>query len=131
MDDNYTTCSQCGMCIEELQSTSDEVRTPCPVCGSTARTVSSSIGDTVTLYKKTKIKHKRAGRKNPIIYEGISGEDLHRDSGQWNHLEREIDRENYRYKEIIVNPKNGEVIRNVDERLTKHVGRGSAKPRIK
>lgn len=131
LDDNYVTCSQCGICIEELQGTSVEVRAPCPACGSTKRTISVSIVETVTLYKKTKIKHKRPDRKKSTIYEGISGEDLHRDSGQWNHLEREIDRENYRYREIIVNPKSREIIRNVDEPLTKHVDRGSAKPRIK
>ena len=129
LDDDYIFCSQCGVCIEESQSTSVEVRTPCAACGSTARTFNSHIQDTLTLYKKTKIKQKRAGHKKPI-YEGILGEDLHRNSGQWNCLTREIDRENDRYKEIIVDPKSGKIIRNINERLTEHTNRNSAKPRV-
>ena len=72
------------------------------------------------------MKHKRPGIKKPI-YECVSGDDLHRDSGQWNKLTREIDRENNRYRELIVNPESGETIRECDEPLTEHFGRGSAK----
>lgn len=74
------------------------------------------------------MKHRRPGHKKPIL-ESVSGGDLYRDSGQWNHLTREIDRENNRYKEVILNPNTGEVIRSVDEPLTKHTSRGSAKPK--
>ena len=59
---------------------------------------------------KIGIKHKRQGIKKPV-YECVSGDDLHRVSGQWNKLTREIDRENNRYSELIVNPETGEVIR--------------------
>jgi hypothetical protein len=79
--------------------------------------------------REDRLKHKRPGHKKPI-YESVSGDDLHRKSGQWNHLTREIDRENDRYKEVILNPTTGEVIRSVDEPLTEHTGRGSAKPKI-
>ena len=64
------------------------------------------------------------------IYELVSGEDLHRATGQWNQLTREIDRQNNRYKEVIVNSQTGEVVRHVDEPLTDHRGRGSAKPKL-
>jgi hypothetical protein len=38
-----------------------------------------------------------------------------------------IDRENNQYKEVIVNPETGELIRHCDEPLTEHINRGSAK----
>ena len=76
------------------------------------------------------MKQRRPGVKKPI-YESVAGDDQHRSSGQWNHLTREIDRESNRYREVIVNPQTGEVIRQVDEPLTSHVGRGSAKPKTR
>ena len=82
----------------------------------------------LTLREKIGLKHKRPGHKKPI-YESVSGEDLHRATGQWNQLTREIDREKNRYKEVIVNPQTGKVVRHVDEPLTDHTGRGSAKPK--
>ena len=123
-----TSCSQCGAYIEEPQNTALEAPTPCSVCGSTARTVEVHIQENLTIHEKIGLKHKRPGNKKPI-YESVVGSDLHRKSGQWNHLTREIDRENNRYKEVIVNPITGEVIRCVDESLTDHTGRGSAKPK--
>lgn len=80
----------------------------------------------MTLRERIGLKHKRPGHKKPI-YESVSGDDLHRATGQWNHLTREIDRENDRYKERIVDSQTGEIIRQVEEPLTKHVGRGYAK----
>jgi hypothetical protein len=74
------------------------------------------------------MKQKRPGHKKPI-YESVSGDDLHRASGQWNKLTREIDRENNRYMELIINPETGQVLRHCDEPLTSHVDRGSAKPK--
>lgn len=126
--EDYTSCSQCGTRIEEPQDTPVVARTPCPACRSTARTFNVHVQETLTLREKIGLKHKRPGHKKPI-YESVSGDDLHRKSGQWNHLTREIDRENDRYKEVILNPTTGEVIRSVDEPLTEHTGRGSAKPK--
>lgn len=84
------------------------------------------MGDSVTLREKVGLKHKRPAKSKPI-YESVSGDDLHRTSGKWNRLEREIDRDDDRYRERIVDGETGEIIRQVDEPLTSHTGRGSAK----
>jgi hypothetical protein len=42
-------------------------------------------------------------------------------------LVRVIDRRNNRYRESVRDPSTGEVVRNVDEALTEHTGRGSAR----
>ena len=124
-----TSCSECGAIIDEPASTPIAERKPCPSCGSTVRTFSANVHETLTLREKLGLKHKRPGHKK-AIYESVSGEDLHRATGQWSQLTREIDRENDRYKEVIVNPQTGEVIRQVDEPLSDHTGRGTAKPKL-
>jgi hypothetical protein len=44
-------------------------------------------------------------------------------------LDRVIDRDNDYYLERIVDPETGEVIRECEEKLSEHQGRGSAKPK--
>ena len=123
-----TLCAACGTPIDESANTLPADRKACPSCGSLARNFSVHVHETLTLREKIGLKHKRPGHKKPI-YESVSGDDLHRATGQWNKLTREIDRENNRYKEVIVNPASGEVLRHCDEPLTEHIGRGSAKPK--
>lgn len=131
VDGNHTSCSQCGKRIEEPLDTPAEKRMACPGCGSTARTFNVYVQDTLSplLREKLGLKRKHPGHKKPV-YESVSGDDLHRKSGQWNRITREIDRERKRYKEIIINPMAGEVILSIDEPLTDHTGRGLAKPKV-
>ena len=62
---------------------------------------------------------KAAGFKRPLI-EIRSGDDFHRNSGLWNTLERVIDRQGNRYRELIIDPDTGQILRNCDERLSEH-----------
>jgi hypothetical protein len=73
-----------------------------------------------------KIRRKRDGEKK-FLSETIVGADFFRDEQAWVQKERSIDREHNSYKELIVNPKTGKEIRKVDEPLTSHQNRGSAK----
>ena len=122
-----TSCSACGAAIDEPATTPVAERKPCPSCGSVVRNFNAHVHDSMPLREKLGLKHKRPGHKRPI-YESVSGEDFHRDTGKWNEITREIDRENDRYREGIVNPQTGEIIRQVDEPLTNHRSRGYAKP---
>lgn len=54
--------------------------------------------------------------------------ELHRESGEVRHVVREIDRAGNRYYERITDP-HGNVVREVDEPLSEHRGRGSARRR--
>lgn len=123
---NTTSCAGCGAPIDEPADLPVVDRKPCSTCGSTARNFSAHIHESLTIREKIRMKQKRLGYKKPI-YESVSGDDLHRASGQWNKLTREIDRENNRYKEVIVNPETGETLRHCYEPLTDHINRGSAK----
>lgn len=79
------------------------------------------------------MKARRPGYKKPI-WEAKVGADVHRKTGRWSHVEQHIDRLNNRYRKIVVDEDTGEVLRDVDEPLSVHTGRGSAKyakPRLK
>ena len=56
------------------------------------------------------------------------GQDWSESLGRFVDYERIIDRQNDRYYERIVDPETGEVLREIDEPLSEHIGRGSAKP---
>jgi hypothetical protein len=76
-------------------------------------------------YELIGLKKKRLGMKKP--YEELKvGDDFHHDTGQWNRLERIIDRDNDHYYEHIEDAAGNE-LRHVEERLSEHRGRGSAK----
>lgn len=55
-----------------------------------------------------------------------ASDDLTRATDEWVTLERRIDRENDRYYERILDNR-GNVIREIDEPLSQHQGRGRAK----
>ena len=119
-------CSNCKRVLDESSSLPPEQRQPCPKCGSLIRTFNVEVSETVAAKTKLGLKHRRPGIKKPI-YEEVSGDDLHRNTRLWSKLVRIIDRQNNRYVEKITNAETGECIRSVDELLTAHKGRGSAK----
>lgn len=70
-----------------------------------------------------------AGRRRKWFIETFSGSELSRSLQRFMHKVRIIDRDNDRYLEKVVDPETGEVLRDVDEPLSEHQGRGSAKKR--
>lgn len=69
----------------------------------------------------------RAGGKGKPFQEEKIGDDYWRKGSRWMSLRRLIDRRRNRYVERIADPETGEVVRDVDEPLSEHRGRGSAK----
>lgn len=74
-----------------------------------------------------KARHGEAGKVKPYR-EWVSGDELHRDSGERRRVERVIDHENDRYTEHITDAA-GNVVRDVDQPLSEHRGHGGAKRR--
>jgi hypothetical protein len=69
----------------------------------------------------------RKDDENKIISRIIQGDDMYRDTGKWNYLERVFDYENDYYIEKITDPLTGEIIKECKEPLSEHKGHGSAK----
>jgi hypothetical protein len=77
------------------------------------------------------LKQKRPGQKRPVAEE-VNRPETFRKTGARHRVERLIDRsdpnpDNWHYREKITDLSTGEVVRQVDEPLKDHTGRGSAK----
>jgi len=72
----------------------------------------------------TRLKARHGGKGRPFL-EAFHGDDYHRDSGGWRQVSRVVDREHGRYTERIVDER-GHIVREVDEPLQHHTGRGAA-----
>ncbi len=79
-------------------------------------------------YKAKRPGFKSSGKSRPFL-EGFSGDDQSND-GTWAKVIRVIDRLTNRYRERVT-LEDGTVPRDVDEPLTDHFGRGSAKHKQK
>jgi hypothetical protein len=124
----FTRCGQCGKPLNEPPSMPVEQRTACPSCGSTVRAFSIEISSTLEVHGQRRLKGRRASGGAPFIEQKV-GSDLHRKTGIWMKLERVIDRAHDWYRERIMSPKTGEVIRECEEPLSQHQGHGTAKKR--
>jgi hypothetical protein len=118
-------CSGCGASVPEPGRIED--REPCPACGSTARTFAKTFTDTAEAHDSlaTKARHGDVGKVKPHR-EAFTGFDYHRDTQEWRQVFRVVDREGDRYTERIVDAA-GNVVRDVDEPLSEHRGRGAAR----
>jgi NAD-dependent SIR2 family protein deacetylase len=121
-------CSGCGASVDEPDRIED--RASCPACGSLARTMNVTLNDSIQVHESLAIKmrHGEVGKVKPFR-EQTSGEDYHQDTGEWRQVSRLVDRENDRYAERIIDVA-GNVVREVDEPLSQHRGRGAAKRRL-
>lgn len=123
---DFARCGQCDRELDEAIGLALEDRQPCPECGSKSRNFGKGLNADVTMHSTLGYKARHPGPGKPFV-EGKVGSDLHRKTGRWMHLERVIDRARDWYRERISDPHTGEVIRDVEEPLSQHRGRGSAK----
>jgi hypothetical protein len=122
--------SFCFACQELRADIGEEIpRGACPKCGNTM-TVSYPPGEEFVL---------TAGGFSIASKPPSGGRWFHKSLVQHSHckktdqrhfIQRTIDRDRNRYQERIVNIATGEVVREVNEPLTEHQGRGSAKKGI-
>lgn len=119
---------QCGQCEAFLidETPYDAGTKPCPICGSSLRSISMSIREEVRLYEQFRTRHKERGTKGYVLDE-LSGDDYTHATDSFNKKVRIIDRRNDRYFEQVTNSITGEIIHHRDEKLSEHFGRGSAK----
>ena len=123
---NDVACGACGSAIAQSSDTPIDERITCQSCGSMARTINVQLDGAITFHSSLDLKVKRGGRGRPALHLR-TGDDLTRSTGRWARLDRIIDRENDRYAEHIEDAETGRVLRHVDEPLSSHRGRGSAR----
>lgn len=126
-------CGQCSALIDAPASLAVEQRQPCPACGSLQRTVKMTVTSTVTAHGslagvQTRPDFRSGGRRRPVA-EFFTGRQPTRDPrSPWPWVIKDwlLDRVGDRYREHVVAP-DGTVVRNVEESLREHQGRGSAR----
>jgi hypothetical protein len=117
-------CKECGAHLDEDPGATP--KSPCPHCGSTSRHMSMTMGATVEMRSSMDAKMRREGSKRFAAHHR-SGASFFRKLGRWHILTRVIDREQDRYYEKVVDEETGEVLREVDERLSDHQGHGDGR----
>lgn len=131
-DDMATTltCATCGADLP-AEHAGQSADAPCPTCGSVKKNIRLDFVDNVgfevhdSLCGKLKDPN-LPSKKNPRV-DFFSGYDLRKSDGKWMQKERVLDKDNDHYKEIVIDPKTGEVIHHNEEPLSKYFGHGSAK----
>lgn len=121
-----TFCYACRQLISEAGNDCSD--SPCPKCGNLTR-VSYPPGQEFRLVAggiSITSKPPKGGRWEA---KSIEKHSHYKATDEHHFVQRTIDRISNRYYERIVNTETGEVVRCVDEQLTDHQGRGSAKPK--
>jgi hypothetical protein len=119
-------CAHCGQSIEEGPKTEERV----PVGMEGGRALSITFIEPLESHDKITARQRSHAGGKPSL-ELTSGDDLHRKSGVWMKLERVIDRVKDWYREVIINPKTGDIVHKCEEPLSRHQGHGSASKKQK
>lgn len=124
----FVLCSDCGIALDVPTTQAPEDRMPCPSCGSTHRFIGVGWAETLQIHDDVRLKHKRPGLKKPVV-EVWSGASESAD-GSWavryRRINRDTDPPTYTERVELAD---GTVVRDVNEPLEDHTGRGSAKPK--
>ena len=80
----------------------------------------------VSVKSSLDLKAKGGGRGKPFMAVK-EGDSLSISRGRWMRVLQIVDRRNNRYRKVVTDPETGEVLRDVDEPLTDHTGRGDAR----
>jgi predicted RNA-binding Zn-ribbon protein involved in translation (DUF1610 family) len=123
---DHVECSDCNESLAHSHSTT--TREPCPRCGSLRRTihVGTILSAKVEMHAKAEWKSGARKTGKPLRW-GVTGDDLHRNSGRWSTVERVFDRIRDYYYEHISDKESGTVIKHCEEKLTEHRGHGDAR----
>ena len=127
MTGNADACNGCGKPLDPVPA--GKARPHCPACGATARRIAVEIEETIHFSDSLRVKGsepKPSGGKREFL-DAFEGTEHSRALGRVVKKSRLVDRRANRYMERVVDPQSGDVLRDVDEPLTDHRGRGSAK----
>lgn len=114
----------CAKCSEVIKPTPKV----CPQCGGTKRIINMVVVDKIVFHDSIQGRLKRIiNGKIKVIHKQKIGDSYHRDTKKWNFRKMIVDLLNNRYVETITDKETGEIIKHTDEKLSDHIGHGSAK----
>lgn len=121
-------CKDCNSTIDEAAEAAGG-RAPCPVCGSLRRNYEEELSSSLIAGTDVGLKGYAAGmsRGKGLKFEAKYGDSHSHSLGRFVKRDQLVDREGNRYLKKVVDPQTREVLRDVDEPLSDHQGRGSAR----
>jgi hypothetical protein len=122
-------CIQCQHPLPDANTVEEAeflTKQPCPSCGGFGRNLSAQTVETLEFHDHYGMRLKRPGRRGYAV-DVVARPDFNRDRQKLVRLDRVINKENDKYYEKITDYQTGEIIREVSEPLSEHVGRGAAK----
>ncbi len=128
MDNQHATgvrCRGCGRALPSAMNESLEQRRPCPTCGSVVRALDRTATEGISTLRGSLQTKLTRGDTGDVAHEQFVGADQSRADGSWTEKTVLRDHETDRYVERVVRERDGEVLRDVDEALSAHTGRGS------
>ncbi len=118
----------CGYRFSDPNAAQSTPRSPCPVCGSSARKLSLQIADKIGLSDETKgIGYAESRSKWFVKFH--EKRELYRKTGRWHRIRRAFNKRTDQYDEVIRDDLTGELVRECSEPLSEHRGRGTARKR--
>lgn len=123
-------CQDCNTTIDEAKE-SAEGRLPCPGCGSLKRRFDEVLSERLVAGVMMSTKAYAAGlsKRKGIRFESKDGDSYSISLNRFVKLSQLVDHMAKRYVKKVVDPVTGEFLREVDEPLGEHQGRGSAQKR--
>lgn len=124
-------CLICNSPIDEEKELA-EGRQPCHQCGSLKRSYEMALISSATIGTNIRTKGYAAGksRKKGLKFESVDGDSYSVSLGRFVKLNQFVDHVSKWYTKKIIDPYTGEILRDVDEPLVAHQGRGSAKRKL-
>jgi hypothetical protein len=117
------TTYQCLKCGKGLSSEEK----PCLNCSSPKRRIILEITDTISTHDQLRTKNKKhINGKMKVVHEQKIGDDFYKKTQQWNFIHRVLNHLSDTYYELIIDKQTGQFIEK-KERLSEHIGYGSAK----
>jgi hypothetical protein len=121
-------CDHCGAKVEESAELPPLAeRSPCPECQSDQRFFRWTGENAGHMTMRSTVERKPGQRRPPV--EELSGDVYSHSLGRMVRIRRVIDRRRDVYYERVLDPERREVLREIDEPLSEHRARGSAKRR--
>jgi hypothetical protein len=117
----------CGRVLDEPPGLPVDQRKPCPECGSLGRLHKVEIHEELKLEGHLGMRSRHPGKGKWKVQQH-EGDSFFHKTGVWHRVSRLLDRVNDLYRERVID-EHGEVIRDSEEPLSKHIDHGSAKRR--
>ena len=123
-------CTRCDSPVHNVHHSTRDGKPLCASCAGVEPHANVFDMDSALAHEDSALKGQRPGEKEPFL-ELKAGDSLEHRTGLWRERFQRVDRDNDTYDKVVTDKETGAIIHECHEPLSKHRGRGSAKPKSK